>query len=227
MDYYIFDTETTGLEPPIGVVEVTYLPIREIVPHEDYILGEPVTRLVNPELPISSEASEKHGIYQEDIDREKPPVLADIPFPTEPLIFIAHNVPFDLPLLQHRLDVRGSLCTLQLARRLLPCAPNHKLETLVKYLELEGDPNHMAEADTESCALLLDWFLCKLKMSVMEAVAWTAKPMRFSVMPWGKHRDKPLDDMPIGYLLWLNDQSLDTDMRFTVDETLKRRVGRK
>lgn len=83
-------------------------------------------------------------------------------------LLVAHNVAFDRPFWQaERLlagctaryaepDEAGFVCTLLLARRLYPEAPNHRLGTLVEFLDLPRTGRaHRALADAEATAHLL------------------------------------------------------------------------
>lgn len=53
---------------------------------------------------------------------------------------IAHNAPFDRSFIRHELELIGSelknpwFCTVRLARQKLPQLPNHKLDTVYRYL---------------------------------------------------------------------------------------------
>ena len=55
-------------------------------------------------------------------------------------ILVAHNASFDISFLRHEFALLGmglnnrSLCTLKMSRKLYPHLPNHKLETVSRYL---------------------------------------------------------------------------------------------
>lgn len=83
-------------------------------------------------------------------------------------LLVAHNAAFDRPFWQaeHRLaggaaghagpQAARFICTLLLARRLYPEAPNHRLGTLVEFLDLPRTGRaHRALADAEATAHLL------------------------------------------------------------------------
>jgi DNA polymerase-3 subunit epsilon len=75
---------------------------------------------------------------------------------------VAHNASFDKKFWQHELARIGRaprsdfLCTVLIARRLYPWAPNHKLATLVHlhHIQVEGR-HHRALADADMTAKLL------------------------------------------------------------------------
>ena len=77
-------------------------------------------------------------------------------------LLVAHNAPFDLSVLakclrDYHITWRPTvpyLCTCQMSRRLLPQLPNHKLDTLCRYLDLELDHHH-AGSDSRACGEIL------------------------------------------------------------------------
>ena len=77
-------------------------------------------------------------------------------------ILVAHNAPFDLAVLGKCLRDYGILwrptvryaCTCQMSRRLLPQLPNHRLNTLCRYLALPLD-HHDAASDSRACGEIL------------------------------------------------------------------------
>ena len=76
-------------------------------------------------------------------------------------ILVAHNAPFDVPILLQYCRRNGVgyspavLCTLASARRLFPDFPNHKLSTLGELFGLYDGRAHRALADTLATARLL------------------------------------------------------------------------
>ena len=218
-----FDTETTGLTPPIAVAELSFARIIEVVPGMSYHIEDCFTMLVDPERPMEPEASEKNGIYDKDIEREKPPPLRDIKLPQDPCYFVAHNVPFDYPLLKNHINVIGTLCTLQMARRFSPKAPTHQLQDLIEWLGISENPTHWAEDDTMACAELLVHYLVTLGWGFMKMYDYLQQPFEYKEMIWGKHRGLAMSDVPTGYLFFLDELELDVDMRHTVNQQLKYR----
>lgn len=76
-------------------------------------------------------------------------------------ILVAHNAPFDVPILLRYcarlgIDYRPNvLCTLTASRRLFPDFPSHKLATLGELFSLYDGRAHRALADTLATARLL------------------------------------------------------------------------
>lgn len=87
-------------------------------------------------------------------------------------VLCAHNAPFDLGVLGRCLrdygirwvPVCSYVCTCQMGRSLLPDAPNHRLDTLARRLELPLR-HHNALSDTRACAGLLRYYLGKAELS--------------------------------------------------------------
>lgn len=74
---------------------------------------------------------------------------------------VAHNAAFDHGFLGAELDrigeacPTGLLCSMKVARRVYPEAPNHRLETLIRHVRIEATGQyHRALADAEMTALL-------------------------------------------------------------------------
>ena len=155
----VIDFETTGLYPQYGdrATEVAIMLVRD---------GEIIDRyqsLMNAGVRINSFITSLTGITNQMI-REAPPVervmqeaaafVGDIPL-------VAHNASFDRRFWDAELERIGMArrqefaCSMLVARRVLPEAPNHKLGTLVSYagLPVTGD-YHRAEADAEMAAHL-------------------------------------------------------------------------
>jgi DNA polymerase-3 subunit epsilon len=86
-------------------------------------------------------------------------------------VLCAHNAPFDLGVLGRCLrdyglewtPTRSYVCTCQMGRRLLPQAPDHRLDTLAALLGLPLQ-HHNAMSDTRACAGLLQHYRGKAEL---------------------------------------------------------------
>ncbi|HWU77739.1 MAG TPA: 3'-5' exonuclease [Rhodanobacter sp.] len=159
----MLDFETTGLSPVAGdrITEVAALRI------VDGVVAERFVTLINCGVRIPSFVSALTGISQRMVDAA-PPVAQVLP---RLLDFIgddalaAHNAGFDAKFLvaeSERLGLaprhRGLICSLKLARRMLPGQRSYKLGGLAQALNISwrGGTAHRAEADAEvSTGLLL------------------------------------------------------------------------
>jgi DNA polymerase-3 subunit epsilon len=85
-------------------------------------------------------------------------------------VLVAHNLPFDLRFLQAELERTGlppieneAVCTLRLARRLLPSLPSRGLTALADHFGITNDARHRALGDAEATAGVLLRFLDRLQ----------------------------------------------------------------
>lgn len=136
MRYAVIDVETTGFSPTSDrVVEAACV----IVQGAEVVWTW--STLVNPERPIPPHATHVHGIADRDVVGAPAfhHVQRELLTRCAGATIAAHNAAFDLsflPALAHL----PSVCTLQLARRWFPNAPNHKNQTLRRYLHIDEDP---------------------------------------------------------------------------------------
>jgi DNA polymerase III epsilon subunit family exonuclease len=155
--YAVVDVETTGFSPTgDGVVEVACVLV------QDGRVERRWSSLVNPLRPIPWRATDVHGITDDDVAQA--PTLAELEGELVALCagatVVAHNASFDLSFLTV-LQSHPVLCTLALARRAFPHAPNHKNQTLRRYLGIDRDPMlrgcqaHRALADAQITAAIL------------------------------------------------------------------------
>lgn len=141
------DVETTGVDSSARVVEVAV----QVVD-----LGRVVScfeSLVDPGVPIPPFATAIHGIddamvaHQPTLD-ELAPALAER---CGGAVIVAHNASFDRRFLPF-LAAQPSACSLRLATRVVPEAPNHRNQTLRSFFDvsdplLRGRKAHRALAD--------------------------------------------------------------------------------
>ena len=157
--YAVIDFETTGLSPAHGArpTEIAVVMVRN---------GEIVDRfqsLMNPGVPIPYDIQAFTGITDAMVRRAPPvrEVMAEAVRFSDGQPIVAHNASFDRKFWESEAAALphaapGSfLCSLLLARRLFPSAPNHKLATLVSALRLPSAGRyHRALADAECTAHL-------------------------------------------------------------------------
>ncbi|HYE95229.1 MAG TPA: DEDD exonuclease domain-containing protein [Rubricoccaceae bacterium] len=85
-------------------------------------------------------------------------------------VLVAHNLPFDRRVIDQELALAGlpplkgpSLCTLRLARRLVPTLSSKGLTALTDHFEIRVNGRHRALGDAEATAKLLLHFVERLK----------------------------------------------------------------
>lgn len=193
--FVVLDFETTGLSPDdeeiidIGCIKV----------EKGEIVGE-FSTLVNPGRHIPSNITEKTGISDEDV--KDAPVLDGVlggllDFIGE-LPIVGHNVNFDVRFLcaaccRHGYENEhfSYFDTLTLARKCIDETENHKLDTLVEALELDGGDTHRALNDARYTLQILD--TCRGRTLGTECQPFWKKE-RSMVAQQSFFDDEPLED---------------------------------
>lgn len=162
LTWAVVDVETTGGPPPnhriteIAAVIVQGGQIREVF-----------ETLVNPQRSIPPFVTRLTNISW-DMVKDAPIFSAVVPALLEKLegnVFVAHNAQFDWSFLSHEIQrasgarISGNqLCTVRLARRLLPHLPKRSLDYVANYYGIEITGRHRAAGDaiaTARCLLRL------------------------------------------------------------------------
>ncbi len=154
-EFVAFDTETSGAYP-LGseVVEfgaVKWKGGKEIASYQT---------LLKPSEPMSNFIIGIHGISNQMV--ETAPLMAekisDIRKFLEGAVLMAHHAPFDLGFMtvdfeknKIELPTEPVLCTSLLSRKIITESLNHKLQTLIKVLHLDGGTAHRALDDARAC----------------------------------------------------------------------------
>jgi DNA polymerase-3 subunit epsilon len=153
--FVAFDTETTGAYP----LESEVCEFAAVKWQGGRIIGEYQTFL-KPSKPMSDFIINIHHITNE--------MVADAPTMSEKAqeirdffgdaFGVAHHAPFDMGFMaaafesdKVQLPSVPSLCTSLLSRNIMAEMPNHKLQTLVRELQLDGGQAHRALDDAKSC----------------------------------------------------------------------------
>jgi DNA polymerase III subunit epsilon len=154
-EFVAFDTETSGAYP-LGseVVEfgaVKWKGGKEIASFQT---------LLKPSQPMTDFIIGIHGITNEMV--AEAPLMKDkiqeIRSFFEGSILMAHHAPFDLGFMAVDFEKNKitfpsepALCTSLMARKLVPESTNHKLQTLIGLLKLDGGTAHRALDDARAC----------------------------------------------------------------------------
>ena len=164
--FVVTDTETTGTSPKSDrVIELAAVKLRD---------GEVIDtfqQLINPGRSIPKRITQITGISTAMV--YDAPAAADVlPDYLDFLgdgIFTAHNLSFDRNFINaelgrigaSELDV-GMLCTLRLARRLLPGLKSKGLSRLIQFYNLQVNSRHRALGDAEATATVLQQFISQV-----------------------------------------------------------------
>ena len=162
-EFVVVDVETTGFSPKYGhrVVEVAAIRLdSQARPIDTY------TTLINPEGRVGP--THIHGIEQEDV-QDAPvfdEIAGDVSNILKGAIFVAHNVWFDYRFLRSEFSNFGyiipdipQLCTLKLARKLLPELPSKKLGKCCEHFNINLEEAHCAFDDALATGELLSKLL--------------------------------------------------------------------
>jgi exodeoxyribonuclease X len=232
----IIDIETTGLNPPDALIELGVVIIKEVDGEQDcqrqslFGLGDQIMTFENRAI---------HHIDPSNLDGLEPITTeALLKLIGDAHVICAHNAAFEqkwiMPLLINTARAQTGapipwICTKKCAMRQWPNTFNSYSNQVLRYAlpipdctDFRFDPPHRALPDalvtTEILKILLSY------QSVDTLVQWTAEPIIFARLPFGKHKGQLLADVPADYLNWLLRQTdIDDDLRATVTHELARR----
>lgn len=176
IDFVVVDVEAiAGRAIPARIIEIGACRVRggEVI--------EEFETLLNPELSLPRFISELTGITSEML--KDAPNFADmaeswLSFAADSVL-VAHNSDFDLSLLNQEINrvfpgcrMRNpDICTVKLARRLLPALENHHLDALADHFGFEITQRHRAAGDARATARLLLGLLEELEMRGVRTLA--------------------------------------------------------
>jgi exodeoxyribonuclease X len=210
--YRILDTETASLQG--GVVEIAWVDI-----DEDLNVQHTFGSFVNPERSIEPAASSIHGIF--DVDVATKPILSEFKpqWGAEPAKVIGHNVAFDIRMLNRTFPVDGTLCTLSLARKLVPNSENHRLQTLRQLFNIPENTAHSASGDIQTTLEVLRNLVTLSGVPLSTLWERAQVPKMVMRMPFGKYKGVAMLKVPPVYRNWLKQQdNLDKNLKFTLDK---------
>jgi len=153
--FYIIDFETTGLSPGNGdrIIEVAALKISNNKIVDQY------QSFINPEFEISIRITGITGITNEML--KDSPSSSDVMQSLVDFLgnnsLVAHNATFDSNFFHSELAISRIkksyqfTCSMRIARKVFPNAPNHKLATLLEYRGIHHSGQfHRALADVNA-----------------------------------------------------------------------------
>lgn len=162
--YAILDIETTGGKyNEEGITEIA------IYKFDGHNIVDQFSSLVNPEKPIQPFVINLTGINNEML-RHAPKfyeVAKRIIEITDGCIMVAHNALFDNRILTTEFDRLGynfnkeTLCTVELAKKLIPDMPSYSLGKLVRALGIPLSDRHRAQGDAKATVALFKMLLAK------------------------------------------------------------------
>lgn len=150
-DFVVIDIETTGLKPEVNeMIEIAAIKVKNMEVIDTF------QTLIRPRVLIPYYITNLTGITN--------PMVANAPHVSEVLpwflqfvdkqVLVGHNVNFDINFIYESLmsDFQIPLTndfvdTLSISRKKLNQVPNHKLDTLSRYFNINSDNNHRALKD--------------------------------------------------------------------------------
>ncbi len=164
MEYAILDIETTGGKfNEEGITEIA------IYRFDGVKVVDQFASLVNPERPIQPFVVNLTGINSEML-RNAPKfyeIAKRVIEMTEGAVLVAHNANFDNRILTTEFDRLGynfdmeTLCTVELAKQLIPDMPSYSLGKLVRSLGIPLSDRHRAQGDAKATVELFKLLLLK------------------------------------------------------------------
>ena len=155
--YVVVDVETTGARPYAGdrITEIAAVVVR------NGEVAELFETLVNPQRPIPAFITRLTNISWEMV-KDAPvfaEVASDLVSVLEGNVFVAHNAGFDWRFVSAELSrtsgrhlVGRKLCTVKLARKLLPHLPRRSLDHVARYYGVDINGRHRAAGDALATA---------------------------------------------------------------------------
>ena len=225
--FVCIDCETTGLDANLDrVIEVAALCFDATQHYES------LESLIDPECPIPEISIAIHHITQDMVNGQPTieKVLPDILKLIGNHIIIGHGVKFDIEVLALAAEkykipckIRNNLYldTLRMAR-LYGESPINSLEQLRKHFNIPLEGAHRAMNDVIVNVEVFNQLAKSYKTTekIFEALS---RPIYMSTMPLGKHKGRPLKEIPLQYLQWMVNKDFDQDLIFSLRTELKRR----
>lgn len=225
--FVCIDCETTGLDPKQDkIIEVAAM---------TFTIGEDLEQfssLIDPQCSIPATSIAIHHISQEMVTGQ-PTIEGVLPELLKLIgrhVIVGHGVGFDIELIASAAErakipstIRNNrfLDTLRMAR-LYGESPVNSLEQLRKHFNIEEEGAHRAMSDV-MVNMNVFRYLAKQYKTTDQIFDVLSRPIRLKIMPLGKHKGRPMKEVPLDYLLWAANKDFDQDLLFSLRSEIKRR----
>jgi DNA polymerase-3 subunit epsilon len=225
--FVCLDCETTGLDPKCDqIIEVALSRFSLTEVFAEY------ESLVDPNCIIPDSSIEIHHITQEMV-MGKPKIKEIIPDLLNFIgndIIVGHGIGFDIEIIacaadqagiSHRLRSNRTLDTLRMAR-LYGESPNNSLEQLRQHFNIQFEGAHRAMSDVIVNCEVFKYLVSRYK-TIDHLFNVLSRPIQLKMMPLGKHKGRPLKEIPLQYLHWAANKDFDQDLLFSIRSEINRR----
>lgn len=221
------DVETTGLD----VKNDRVIEVAAVLFTEGKIIDEFVT-LVDPLREIPKASQEIHNITNEMVQGQ--PKIGEVLPKLISFVghhpIVGHGIQFDISILCEEAARCGIPCTLnknpfidtlRLAR-LYGESPSNSLDVLRRHFNIQAEGAHRAHGDALVNIQVFRHLTSKF-LTTEQVFAALEKPILMKNMPLGKHKGRPLREIPLDYLCWAARQEFDRDLLFSLRSEIARR----
>jgi DNA polymerase-3 subunit epsilon len=169
--YTVIDVETTG-----GAARAHKIIEIAIIRFDGHRITDQYHTLINPGVQIPSFIQSLTGIDASMVENapDFKTVSGRILEITEGQVFVAHNVNFDYGFVKKEFEEIGvsfdrrKLCTVRLARKILPGLPSYGLGSISSYLKIRNNARHRAMGDAEATVKILKHLIKEDKNQFIE-----------------------------------------------------------
>lgn len=237
----VLDLETTsGTVADAKIVQIGAVLLSVDGPFGQWSPVPIFSTLANPQIHIPEEASNVHHILDEQVQYAPPEAWAVFGLQSVirqlkshyDVVLAGHNLlNYDLRILEKHFSAYANLIshlpvidTFNWARRQFPTAENHQLGGT--YYAITGKAPtdaHDAVADCLMVGEMLFHHLTTTGQSAYQMATELARPQAFTVMPFGKHKGKPINHVPKSYMHFM--LTTFTDMSPDLEYTVKKALG--
>lgn len=225
--FICIDCETTGLDPDMDrIIEVAAV---RFTLNETFDTFE---SLIDPCCPIPETSIAIHNITQEMVTGK--PVIRDVLPHLLQLIgkstIVGHGVGFDIAVIANAAERAGIPCTLKYntyidtlrMARIYGDSPTNSLEQLRRHFNIPLEGAHRAMSDVIVNVEVFK-YLAKRYNTTEQLFDVLANPILMKIMPLGKHKGRPIKELPIDYLVWASHKDFDQDLLHSLRTEIKRR----
>lgn len=225
--FVCIDCETTGLDPKQDrIIEVAACRFSS-----SEVFGQ-IESLIDPGCTIPETSIAIHHITP-DMVAGKPTIAEVLPGLLQFIgkhVIVGHGVGFDIEVIASSAERAGIPCTLRQnafldtlrMARLYGDSPTNSLEQLRRHFNIENEGAHRAMSDVV-VNMEVFRFLAKRYRNSEHIFDALSRPIQMKNMPLGKHKGRPLRELPLDYLIWAAKKDFDQDLLFSIRSEIKRR----